>query len=257
MGIRIKSEVYQQWIESGSARRLLSLEAGWLREALADFHGHHLLYAGIDNTPRFLKRTRLRHCFRMAPGWARDSGCDARMQDDAWPLADESVDVVVLQHGLDLSARPHQMMREAARVLVPSGYVVVVGFSPMSVFGLLRRGFTLSSRLPWVVNCVSAPRLSDWLTLLDFRVESVTPVAHLWPLRLLSEGASRRFDRVLAGHSWVPANAYIMVARKTVAGVTPIQPRRWLMNPGFGMAVPAARVAGDTLPTINNQLPTD
>ncbi len=258
MGIRIKSEVYQQWVNSDSARRLLALEAGWLREVVADFHGQHLLYTGVDNTPRFLKRARLRHYFRMAPVWAKGIDCDARMQDDAWPLANESVDVVVLQHGLDLSARPHQMIREAARVLVPSGYVVVVGFSPLSVFGVLRRCFTLSTRLPWVVNSVGASRLSDWLTLLDFKVESVTPVAHLWPLRLLSEGSSRRFDRVLAGNPWLPANAYMMVARKTVAGMTPIRPRRWQLNTDFGMAVPAVRVAGGTLPPAkSSQLSSD
>ena len=243
MAIRIKSEVYGRWVGSPQAQRLLALEAGWLRDALSGLHGNHLLYLGIDDNPRFLQRSRCSHPFRMGLPWQREMAANARMADDAWPFADECLDVVVMQHGLDLSARPHQMIREASRVLVSSGYLLIVGFSPISLFGLMRKSMAFSTRLPWVVNSVAAERLCDWLTLLDFRVESVTPVAHLWPLKPGPEQVVRRMDRVLAGTRWLPSNAYVLVARKTVAGVTPIRSRRWaLPDAGFGMAVPAARV---------------
>jgi len=241
MGIRVKSDVYDDWITTVSARRLLALEAGWLREVVSGFHGHNLLYTGVDNTPRFLKRSQLRHPFQLGLPWQKNHACAARVRDDAWPLMDGSVDVVVMQHGLDLSARPHQMVREAARVLMPHGYLVVVGFSPFSLFGAVRRINMFSSRLPWAVNCVDSHRLRDWLTLLDFRVESVTPMLHWWPLRWMSESSSRRVDRLLYGKHWMPANGYLLIARKTVAGMTPISPQRWQFLPvGFGMAAPAA-----------------
>lgn len=263
MGIRVKSDVYDRWVEMTSTQRLLALEAGWLREIIAGFHGQELLYVGVDNTPRFLQGSRLRHPFQLGLPWQRNHPCSARIKEDAWPLPDGSVDVVVMQHGLDMSARPHQMAREAARVLVPHGYLVVVGFSPVSLFGILRRLYTFSTRLPWVVNCVSSHRLRDWLTLLDFRVESVVPVAHLWPLGLLSEGVSRRVDRVLYGERFLPGNAYIMIARKTVAGMTPISPHKWqFLPPDFGMAVPVAtRVSksssvSETMPSLSPSSPT-
>ncbi len=241
MGIRVKSDVYDRWIKTVSARRLLALEAGWLREVVSGFHGENLAYVGVDDTPRFLKRSQLRHPFCLGLPWQKNHPCAARVRDDAWPLPDNSIDVVVMRHSLDMSVRPHQMVREAARVLMPHGYIVVVGFSPVSLFGVLRRINLFSTRLPWVVNCVDSHRLRDWLTLLDFRIESVTPALHLWPLRLISEGSSRRVDRLLHGSGWVPGNGYILVARKTVAGVTPISPQRWQFLPvGFGGAVPAA-----------------
>lgn len=246
MAIRIKSDVYESWVGSDQARRLLAMEGGWLRDALSGLHGRHLLYAGIDDTPRFLGHVRLVHTFRMGLAWQRNMAASARMMEDHWPLADESTDVVVLQHALDLSGRPHQMVREAARVLVPSGYMVIVGFAPYSLMGLMRAGMAFSTRMPWVVNSLSAARLKDWLTLLDFRVESVMPVAHVWPLKVAPESVSRRIDRVLAGATWLPANAYILLARKTVAGMTPISPRRWqLPVTDFGFAASATRdVAG-------------
>lgn len=246
MAIRIKSEAYGQWVGSSQAQRLLALEAGWLRDALSGLHGNHLMYLGIDDNPLFLQRSRCSHPFRMGLPWQREIPCHARMNDDSWPLPDEALDVVVMQHGLDLTARPHQMIREASRVLVSGGYLVVSGFSPVSLFGVIRTGMAFSTRMPWVVNSVASERLHDWLTLLEFRVESITPVAHLWPLKLAPEHISRRMDRVLAGTRWLPANAYVLVARKTVAGMTPIRPRRWqLPDPGFGMAIPAARVSSD------------
>lgn len=240
MGPIVKASSYRDWIQTSSAKRLLSLEAGWLREVVSDFHGVHLGYAGIDLTPRFLKRARVQHTFRMGLPWQADQPCDTRMNEESWPLPDRSLDVVVLQHGLDLSTRPHQMLREATRVLVPSGYIVVVGFNPYSLFGLIRHALFYSSRLPWVVNPVSARRLKDWLTILDFRIESVTPVSHIWPVLAGTAVASRRVDRILAGNSWLPSNAYILVARKTVAGVTPIGSKLWQWSPeGFGMPSPA------------------
>lgn len=227
MGVRVKSEAYSNWVHTSSARRLLSLEAGWLREAISDLHGHHIAYVGIDDTPRFLRRARSPHVFSMAPQWQSVSPCDARIQDDQWPLPDKSIDVLVIQHGLDMSFKPHQVLREAARVLVPSGYILVVGFSPLSWFGMVRKALFFSAEMPWVVNPVSQVRLQDWLTLLDFRVESVSAVAHLWPLQLGAEAVSRRIDRKLAGNPWLPSNAYMLTARKTVAGMTPVGSKFW------------------------------
>ena len=165
-----------------------------------------------------------------------------KSSDQNWPLADESLDVVVLQHTLDMSRRAHQSIREACRVLVPNGYLVVVGFNPYSLWGMTRLIRTFSTELPWVTNPVAPGRLQDWLTLLDFRVEYIQHIAHLWPLRLGSERVSRRIDRVLANRNRFSGNAYLLVARKTVAGITPIRERRWMRNaPGFPIAAPAAR----------------
>ena len=240
--IRIKPEMYLDWVSTPVAQRLLALEAGWLREWTSQLHGHNLLYAGIDNQPRFLRHGRTQHAFNMALQWQRqDVEAAGIMNDDAWPFADNTLDVVVLQHGLDMSGRPHQIIREAARSIVPSGYLIVTGFNPYSLWGGVCWLRTFSTRMPWITNPVSERRLRDWLTLLDFRIEHSNPIAHTWPLTLGSEKLSRRTDRVLAGVRWLPASGYILIARKTIAGMTPIRPRRWVLSePAFGMTQPLA-----------------
>ena len=41
------------------------------------------------------------------------------------PLAANSMDVVVLQHLLDVTVNPHAVLREAARVLIPEGLSLI------------------------------------------------------------------------------------------------------------------------------------
>lgn len=242
-GNKIKPDVYLNWTQRVSTRRLMALESGWLRDAISPFRGLHMAYAGVDLQPRFLRSGRCHHSFRLGFQWQKGV-VDAQTlcKDSHWPLADEGVDLVVLQHALDMSRRPHQLIREACRTLVPNGYLVVVGLNPLSWWGGLRLCSTFSSDLPWVANPVTPARLQDWLMLLDFRVEYIEHIAHVWPLKVASERVSRRIDRILANKGKVPGNAYIMVARKTVAGMTAIREKRWRRTPaGFTMPAPAVR----------------
>ncbi len=242
---RMKVDTQKNWLNRADTQRLLALEGNWLGDWMSQLYGRHILYSGIDQNPKFLLRSPAQHCFRLGMPWQQGLvDVQAQVEDDSWPLEEGSLDVVVLQHCLDMTIRPHQMIREATRSLVPGGYLIIAGFNPYSWWGGIRALRTLSStRLPWISNPVSPGRLTDWLTLLDFRLESLTSAAHLWPVQIGSEKASRRVDRVMAG-SWLPGNVYILVARKTVAGMTTIRPKlKKVSEPRLGFAMPAARVA--------------
>lgn len=227
---KVKSSVYKTWINGHSAQLLCALEAAWLKQYLAKLQGQQLLFAGIDLAPVFIHKLLRTHGFRMGLTWQRDCiDCHAYMQDNNWPLADCSVDIVVLQHALDFSQSPHQMLKEAARVLVPNGYLIIMGFNPHSVWGVVRAAKLFSSKLPWVLNPISVGRMRDWLTLVDMRVETVDMQAHIWPSCLLGEALSLRINNLLAKQNWLPASTYSCMARKTIAGVTPIREQRWYM----------------------------
>lgn len=224
---RLKPYVYKKWIETPSAQKLCALEAFWIREYLALVQGNQVLFAGIDLTPKFINKILRAHAFRMGLPWQKDLiSCQAYMQDNQWPLADASVDIVVLQHGLDLSQNPHQMLREASRVLIPNGYLFVIGFNPNSVWGLIKKLNIFSSKLPWVSKPIAVNRLVDWLTMVDMRVETLDMQAHLWPFSAFNDDLTQRVNRVMAKQNWLPASTYCCMARKTVSGVTPIREHR-------------------------------
>ena len=74
-------------------------------------------------------------------------------EDNLLPFPTDSVDILVLQHSLDISARPHQVLREAERILRPGGRLLLFGFNPVSSWGLRRMLSTpLGSVLPWQVR---------------------------------------------------------------------------------------------------------
>jgi SAM-dependent methyltransferase len=103
-------------------------------------------------------------------------GCDLLVdQFEALPFDTQSLDLLVLPHVLEFAQDPHQVLREAERVLRPEGRLVLAGFNPVSLWGLrdwlgrpFERGF-----FPKPAHVLSALRLRDWCKLLDLSVESI------------------------------------------------------------------------------------
>ena len=147
----------------------------------------------------------------------------------ALPFPSCSLDLLVLPHTLELSADPHATLREAERVLVPDGKIVICGLNPMSLWGWrqwrakrLRLG---GDFLPAQGEFIGYWRLRDWLRLLGFEVES----GHFGCYRpaLQSEHWLQRWtwmDR--AGPRWWPimGAAYFVVAVKRVRGMRLLGP---------------------------------
>ena len=87
---------------------------------------------------------------------------------DALPMHDNSVDLVLLHHSVEFSENPHQVLREATRVLAPGGNLVIVGFNPWSLFGARRLASRMgSASAPWAHHALSASRLIDWMHLMS------------------------------------------------------------------------------------------
>jgi SAM-dependent methyltransferase len=65
----------------------------------------------------------------------------------ALPFEENSLDLVVLPHSLELNLDPHTTLREVERVLVPEGKVVICCLNPASLWGLRQRRAHLYRRL--------------------------------------------------------------------------------------------------------------
>lgn len=233
-----RAKAYTSWLQGKASQRLLRCEGRELETLLARYYGMHMLTISVADQADYLTASHVAHSFRMALPWQlQNNDYQGVMTASEWPFADESLDVVVLHHGLDFTQRPHQMIREAARVLVPNGYLVNLGFHPWGGWGMLRKMVPLARSFPWCANPVSPERLKDWLTLLDFRIEESSSLAHTWPISSLAPAYCTHLDDWLKGSRWLNGTSYSMIAQKTVAGVTPIRMRRWrLPEPELGWA---------------------
>ena len=159
------------------------------------------------------------------------------------PIDSHAVDVIILPHVLEFESRPHEALREAARVLVPEGSLVILGFNPVSVIGLQRAFRYRAEVAPWCGTYFGAGRLRDWLTLLGFDIVDQRPCFSLNP----GTRSRRAGRRSLA--EWVPpalASARLVLARKRVNAML-LMRSRWKPGrrlAGVGLAGPSVRAAG-------------
>lgn len=141
-----------------------------------------------------------------------------------FPFATSSADLLLLPHVLEFSPNPHDTLRDAERVLVPEGHLVVSGFNPFSMWGA-RRLFNQDRSFPWQGRYVSLPRLKDWLALLNFEVVGGRMGCYAPPMRNSNWLQRFRFmDN--AGDRWWPmlGGVYFLVAKKRVMGARLIRP---------------------------------
>lgn len=167
----------------------------------------------------------------------------------ALPFPENSLDLVVLPHTLEASADPHVALREIARVLVPEGRLIVIGFNPLSLWGTQqkhslvaqRMGGTAPPFIPDVDDLIGYQRLCDWLHLLNLEIDGGR--FGCYRPGLMSE---KWFDRLEwmehAGDRWWPVlgGVYFLEAVKRVRGVRMIQPR-WKQAKAARAGVPVAQ----------------
>jgi SAM-dependent methyltransferase len=208
------------WFATDLGQEILSQQLALAQPLVERMFGYHLMQAGVTSAVDFAGCSRINHRFRLSP-CAEAEGA-ALVEFEQLPLPSESIDVVVLHHLLDFSPQPHQALREAARVLIPSGYLVLIGFNPFSLLGLSR---LLSSGSAYQRgNQLRAARLEDWMNLLDLQAETVERGFFRLPLQqreLLAK--STWMERLGARWSLPWGGFYIIVARKEVARMRTIK----------------------------------
>ncbi len=164
----------------------------------------------------------------VCPRWC---GSPLRARPAELPLAAASVDALLLPHTLDFALQPQPVLREAERVLIPEGRILIIGFNPWSTWGLTR-GLLGHRQPPWCGNQLTSSRLVDWLDLLGFQLEMREWLVFRPPLR---SAYSRRLDWIEeAGARWWPifGGVYVIRAVKRVSLSTPMRPR-WKRCPAF------------------------
>ncbi len=260
MVIQTKSEetlrTLRDWLETPLGEALLQQEFRVVEEALDGIFGEQCLQLGAWGEPNgFLRfaRTQQSACIADIGGIA-DSGAATPPSEACkslgaighlyrLPVASDSVDAVLLPHTLDYSDRPHAILREAQRVLRSDGRLVVLGFRPGGLWGL-RRLIPGAGLPPGVDHLISDRRLSDWLQLLDFRIQGASRYFFRWPLPGNKGSTSPLWER--RGQRWWPelSACYMLTAQKRVYTLTPVR-KPWRSRPEVvaGLVKPTTRVS--------------
>jgi SAM-dependent methyltransferase len=208
------------WFEGPLGARVLREEAALAPLALDDVFGFELLQVGAWGAARhLLDGARTQHTTLVAPEMSPGVTLCAPL--DSLPFRSDSIDGIFLPHTLELMEDPYAVLREAERVLVAEGCLMICGFNPFSGWGV-RRAFAhyLGRPVfpPQTRRLLSERRLRDWVAVLGFDVHSVYGYLGMLPTK------GRNVD-VRPRAAWT-AGAYLLKARKRVSTLTLVRPRR-------------------------------
>jgi SAM-dependent methyltransferase len=224
----------QAWFSTALGRYLQIQEQGLYDLAVVDLFGFNALQMGCLQMD-LLRNSRVTHRYKSDDCYDSKKQPHLLCNDDFLPIADTSLDLLLLPHRLEFSERPHQTLREAERVIIPEGHLLISGFNPFGWWGLchfFKKCFTrkhhpetLTGYYPWSGHFISLNRLKDWLALLGFEVLSVQMACHVPPFE--NQRWHRRFHFMQRlGMRWLPllGGVYFIVAKKRVACMTPLKP---------------------------------
>ncbi|WPB58763.1 class I SAM-dependent methyltransferase [Xylophilus sp. GOD-11R] len=236
----------QSWFATPAGQYLLAWEQSRFDAAVDDIFGYHGVQLGLPALDG-LASSRVRRTWLAVDGSHATAtgertavgGAHALVTDfSALPFDTASLDMVLMPHTLDLATDPHAALREAERVLVPDGKLVICGFNPASLWGVAQRRADLFGRiglgqrfLPVRQDSIGYRRLRDWLRLLSFEVES-SQFGGFRPAVRSQQWLDRFRWMDTAGDRWWPilGAAYFMVSTKRVAGMRLIAPA-WKSRP--------------------------
>lgn len=219
---------FRHWFGGGLGRYLLAEEERLVARILPELFGYHALQIGRAVPDDLLAGCRIRHRMVVDAGLPEAGGLSAlRARPEQLPFAKDSIDLVFLHHALDGAPSPHALLREAARVLIPEGHLLIVGFNPWSLWGLARLLRTPWVTLPWLRRPISPHRLADWLALLGLEVVGLESACFIPPIT--HDSIRRRFGwlEALGRRYWSQGGAaYVLLARKHVSCMTAIEWQR-------------------------------
>lgn len=216
-GLRLRA-----WLRTRLGRLLIQRERELVADALQDVFGFQLLQIGAwGENGRFFEAARTQRQWVITSSPEEQSDLCSKTSELA--IASDSVDAVLLPHTLEFESDPHAVLREVERVLVSEGQVLVLGFSPVGTWALRHRlsevGFP-----PGLARFISERRLRDWLALLGFEVSNAR--GYLFRLPIPPRRPLESVGPIGDSRGLLPANAYLLKARKRVYALTPVRPRK-------------------------------
>lgn len=247
------------WTDSPPGRYVLAWEQAQLDRVVSDVFGYHALQLGLPQLDA-LRENRM-SCRGLVldaasgasapyvvPGVQPNGPTAPAGRSTVWcdlldlPFEAQSVDLIVMPHTLEFTSDPHHLLREAERVLMPEGQLIILGFNSLSLWGARQSVGKMTGRpfVPAAVDLIAFTRLKDWIKLLGFDLERGRFGCYRPPLAS-DQWLSRYAFMEAAGDRWWPifGAAYMVTAIKRVRGmhlVGPLKVKKPVLKAGLAPA---------------------
>ncbi len=241
-----------QWQETVFGQSILNWERSQLDQLTTNIFGYYALQLGLLQHD-FLDKNRMPYKWHaqliqdQKKSQFADLPKDLVLCPEYLPFASNSIDLLLLPHTLETVANPMQVLREAERVLVPEGRILLTCINPWRNFtaGLQKRNskktatdsdyFEHNERL-------SHQRIIDWLKLLGFEVELLMFGAHSPVIQSPSILKRMAFwDQTMSKLLPVSGAVFMVMAVKRVPSIRLLSPNWQTKKRSSAVGVPARR----------------
>jgi hypothetical protein len=221
------------WFQGPLGVPVLNAEQTQLARVLARLFGYHIVQVGAVCNADLLDGSRISHrvVLDVDPDASTARAGHPVCTAVALPICSSSVDVVVLPHTLELEPEGRALLEEAERILIGEGHIVILGFNPWSLWGIGRLLLSWRGGMPWCGRFRPRGRVVGWLRPLGFEVVESRCFFFGPPSARRDLGRWNSLVERLGGVCWPACGGlYVLVAKKRIFGVTPIQPV-WASRP--------------------------
>lgn len=214
------------WYLGESGQYMLNELEERITPILSTTFGYYSLQIGCPGiASRLQESCRVKHQFTLD-----EPGLPARVHANPsmLPIASDSVDLVILMHHLSNTSEPHAVLREAFRVLIPEGKLIIIDFNPTSLWGLRNFFQSWLEHVPFKGHFYTARRIDDWMRLLGFDQDRFHRVGYLPPIQKSS--ITRHLSWLEKGtRNWLPmlGALNLLVYSKNISPLTPVR-HRWV-----------------------------
>jgi SAM-dependent methyltransferase len=234
-----------QWYQSTAGQNLLGLENTMLNKGIESLFGYHLLMLGALDYAQGIAGSPIAHKVLMNDECLQAGAVDLLGSQHDLPFRKDSIDVVVMPHLLEFSQHPHHILREVERIVMPDGYLVILGFNPVSCYGLCRVLLGFQKHMPWQGHYYHPVRLRDWIHLLGFKIVEISYCGFTPPIPHGTTQQRLAFMEKAADSFLSPlGSVYMIVAQNQTITPSVIRPawKRQRAKPiENGVAEPTAR----------------
>ena len=198
-----KQDQLQQWLlYNPLGQYTLENETVFYHNTVPSIFGYYALQIGLPKI-NLLETSRINARYVV--------GYDVKSDLHFLPFGNNSVDLIICPHTLELIDNYDHFLQECYRILIPHGKIVITCFNPKSLFGLLGNKDELLKQ----ANFISLGKLKQQLTDLDFQIHGGKFLGYRPPLHDANSLTKLAWmDKV--GDRWLPtfANGYGLIASK-------------------------------------------
>lgn len=217
------------WYESPLGQHLIKLEKNAINDIADGIFCYDTLIIGDSEFLEDIEKLRNTNIFFInehnTKPVAKTNVKTIKSIDYKLPLASESMDFIYLSHALEFSKNPHDVLREAYRVLRPEGNLIITSFNNISLWGIIRLFLKFTNSCPWTGNFSSTIKITDWLNLLGFNVVNCKNYFYNLPIN------NTKYLEYTSSLEWLGKNLalpfganFIVLANKKIEGITPVMP---------------------------------